>query len=174
MIDTIGTIVAIVVLFVGVPVGILWLRDRVSRARWRGRNTPVKIDAERQAYEERLLHPDWEFYQRHLQRPTPAALRDLYADRVLVLAQDLDLTEGERISTFGALDEPALLDTRAWLGFDAVAIATSDLGDPIYLRPGPSEADTVYVTHHDGGDTEVFFDSVASLLKKLRHANGNA
>jgi len=30
--------------------------------------------------EERILHPGWEFYERHLQRPAPAARREIYAD----------------------------------------------------------------------------------------------
>jgi hypothetical protein len=86
----------------------------------------------------------------------------------------LDYDDGEVINTFSALDEQGLLDTREWLGFDVVAIATSDFGDPLYLRPGRSEPDTVYITHHDGGDTEIFAESVASRLQRLRRANQKA
>src|SRR5687767_12221008 len=162
MSDTTKAILILVALLIGLPVFILWLRDRLHKSRWRRANPPEKLAADRRAYEERILRPDWAFYERHLQRPAPAALRELYADRVLVTAQGLDYTDAEQISTFEALDEKGLLETRPWLGFDAVAIATSDLGDPIYLRPGASEADTVYITHHDGGDTEVFAQSVAA------------
>jgi hypothetical protein len=42
------------------------------------------------------------------------------------------------------------------------------------LRPGGGEADTVYITHHDGGDTEVFAESVAAMVEKLRNANRTA
>jgi hypothetical protein len=45
-----------------------------------------------------------------------------------------------------ALDEQGLLETRQWFGLDAIAIATTDFDDPIYLCPGSSEADTVYIT----------------------------
>jgi hypothetical protein len=171
MSDTAKSIIGIVALLVGVPVGVLWLRDRVNRIRYRRRNTPERVAAGRRAFEERLFHPDWEFYERHLQRPAPAALRELYADRALLTAPALDYDDGEVINTFGALDERGLLDTREWLGFDAVAIATSDFGDPIYLRPGRSEPDTVYITHHDGGDTQILAESVASMLERLRRAN---
>ncbi len=174
MVEVIGTIILIVALFVGLPFGILRLRDHIKEARRRRRNPPEKVASDRRAYEERILHPDWEFYERHLERPVPPALRDLYADRALVIMQGLDYSDDERISTFGALDEQGLLDTRPWLGFEAVAIATSDIGDPIYLRPGASEADTLYITHHDGGDTEVFAESVGSMLESLRHANRRA
>jgi hypothetical protein len=77
----------------------------------------------------------------------------------------------ERITTFEPLDEQGLLDTRPWLGFDAVAIATGQFGDPIYLRPGSSEPNVVYITHHDGGDTEVFADSVGAMVEQLRLSN---
>jgi hypothetical protein len=157
--------------FIGLPLFILWLRDRVSNAIWQRRNPPGKLAADRRAYEERILCPDWEFYERHLQRPAPLALRELYADRALITAQGLNYTDADQISTFEALDERRLLDTRRWLGFDAVPIATSDFGDPIYLRPGPSEPDTVYITYHDGGDTEPFAESVAAMVESLRVAN---
>ena len=171
MSDTIKAVIFLVALLIGLPLLILWLRDRVSSVRWRRRNPPEKLAADRRAYEERILRPDWGFYERHLQRPAPSALRELYADRTLVTAQDLDYTDADRISSFEALDEQGLLDTRPWLGFDAVAIATSDFGDPIYLRPGTSETDTVYITHHDGGDTEVFAESVGVMIERLRQAN---
>ena len=174
MSDTAKSIIGLVALLVGVPVGILWLRDRVNTIRYRRRNTPEKVAAETRAFEERLFHPHWEFYERHLQRPAPAALRELFADRALLAAQGLDYDDGEVISTFGALDEQGLLDTREWLGFDVVALATSDFGDPIYLRPGRSEPDTVYITHHDGGETEVFAESVGTMLERLRRANRRA
>lgn len=174
MSDSAKSIIGIVALLVGLPAGILWLRDRVNRIRYRRRNPPEKVAAERRALEERLFHPDWEFYERHLQRPPPAALRELYADRALLTAPALDYDDGGVINTFGALDQQGLLDTREWLGFDVVAIATSDFGDPIYLRPGPSEPDTVYITHHDGGDTEVFAGSVGAMLERLRRANRSA
>lgn len=171
MSDTTKSIVFLVALFIGLPLLILWLHHRISRAIWRYRNPPEKIAAERRAYEERILRPDWAFYERHLKRPAPPALRELYADRTLVTAQGLDYSDADGISTFEALDEQGLLDTRPWLSFDAIAIATSDFGDPIYLRPGSSEPDTVYITYHDGGDTEVFAGSVAELIEKVRQSN---
>ena len=127
--------------------------------------------AERQEYEKRILEPDWEFYERHLQRPVPTALRELYADRALVTAGGLKYDKRGWINTFHPLREEGLLDTRDEMGTDIVAFATSECGDPIYLRPGASEADTVYITYHDGGETEVFAESVAAMLETLRKTN---
>ena len=62
-----------------------------------------------------------------------------------------------------------MVDTsRSPLGFDAVVIATTDFGDAVYLRPGAIEADTVYVAYLDGGDTEVFAESIEHMLVVLR------
>jgi hypothetical protein len=174
MSDTTKVVIFLVALLVGLPVFILLLRDRINKARWKRKNPPEKLAADRRVYEERLLRPDWAFYERHLQRPVPPALRELYADKTLVIGQQLVYTDAEHISTFGALDEQGFIDSRLWLGFDVVAIANSNFGDPIYLRPGNSEADTVYITYHDGGDTEVFADSVATMVNRLRDASRTA
>ena len=163
-----------IAVLVALAVGFCWLNDRFTSAMARRRNPPEKIAADRRAYEQRLLQPDWSFYERHLQRPAPQALRELFSDHVLIVTQGIDYSEDECISTFEALDEQGLIDSRPWLGFDAVAIATSDFGDPIYLRPGPAESDTVYITHHDGGDTEELAPDVATFLERLRHDNRNA
>lgn len=174
MSDTIKSVIFLAALFIGLPILILWLRDRVYRVLRRRRNPPETLAADRSAYESRILRPDWGFYERHLQRPAPPALRELYADRAFVTTQDLDYTDEARIGTFAPLDEKGLLETRQWLGFDAIAIATTDFGDSIYLRPRSSDADAVYITHHDGGDTEVFAESVAAMVERLRHENRGA
>jgi len=171
MTETAKSVVFLIALYVGLPLLILWSRDRISGALWRRRNPPEKLAADRRLYEERILRPDFQFYERHLQRPAPPALRELYASRDLVTSQSLNYSDSNGISTFEALDEQGLLATRSWLGFDAIAIATSDLGDPIYLRPGSAESNKVYVTYHGGGDTAVFAESVPDMIQRLRHAN---
>ena len=60
---------------------ILLLKDRISDALRRRRNPPEKLAAEIRT---RLLQTDWTFYERHLQRPAPAALRELYSDMALI------------------------------------------------------------------------------------------
>lgn len=156
--------------FVIIGLPSLWfaLKGRFSL---RAEPSPEQLAAERQALEERLLRPDWAFYERHLQRPAPKALRELYASRALLTADVIEYPGENGISTFEPLDEQGLLDASEEPGTDVVPIATSDCGDPIYLRPGPSEPDTLYITCHDGGDTEVFAESVAAMLEKLRQAN---
>lgn len=171
MTDTALAVLLCAGLFVGLPLVILVLRDRAGAALWNRRNPPEKLAAERRDYEARLVDPDWEFYERHLQRPAPAALHELFADRRLIVVQDIDLGEGEVISTFNPIDEAGLIDSRPWLDFDVVAIATTDSGDSIYLRPGATESDAVYITHHDGGDTAQLAPDVSAFVQRLRHAD---
>lgn len=171
MSDTIPTVLAIALIFVGLPLLILRIRDGVSRVQRDHRNPPETQAAARHAYEQRILRPDWECVERHLQRPVPQALRDLYADRALVISRDLQYSTDFSISTFETLDEQAIAEDTAWLEPEAVVFATTDTGDPIYLRSGSSESDTVYVTYHDGGDTEIFATSVAQMLQVLRQAS---
>jgi hypothetical protein len=174
VIDILITALMLLALFIGAPVLFLILRDRVELVLWRRRNPPEKLEADRRAWEERLLQPDWDFYERHLQRPAPKALRELFADDQFIVTQVIEYGEDEVISTFNALDGQGLAESRDWLGFDAVAIATNDFGDLIYLRPGPSESDAVYITYHDGGSSEQLAPDVSTFVHSLRHVKRNA
>src|SRR5262245_16345289 len=166
MADAVITVLVIVLLFIGLPVCLLRIIDRKRTGRARHQSgSPV---AEREAYERRILAPDWLCVERHLRRPPPQALRDLYADRSLIIRRDLQYDDDRLVSTFEPLDEEAMIKTSQSLEFDAVVIATTDFGDSVYLRPGATEADTVHVTYHDGGDTEVFAESTDQMLIVLR------
>jgi hypothetical protein len=127
-----------------------------------------ELEAAIATWREQLLRPDWAFYEKHLQRPVPAALRELFADRELLLGEacpdDLD------INCFNPIVEQSLIGPVEGLNHDLVAFATSSCGDAIYLRPGATEANKVYITYHDGGDTEVFAESVDVILAKFRAA----
>ncbi len=155
-------------LVIGLPS--LWYALRGSFTE-RSEVSVEEIEEDRRSYLERMTQHDWAFYERHLQRPVPRALRELFADPALVPAGGLKYPGGCRINTFELLNENGLIETCALVRSEVVAIATTDVGDPIYLRPGPAEPDTVYITHHDGGDTEVFAESVAAMVKNLRQAN---
>lgn len=150
---------------IGLPA--LWFalkgRFTLRAAPWAG-----QLATDRRAFEERLLRPDWEFYARHLQRPVPPALRALYADPALVTSAGFDYHDRLTIGTFSPIEEAALLDAFEPGGREVVPIAASDCGDPIYLRAGPGEANAVYVTYRDNGDTEVLAESVDVFAQRVR------
>ena len=78
------------------------------------------------------------------------------------------MSDDQTISAFQPLDDEAIREATDALGFEAVPIATTDVGDMVYLRPGAAEGDTLYVTYHDGGGTEVFAGSVEAMKAALR------
>jgi hypothetical protein len=163
----IGILVCVSLLFVATlaAVFVLMLRDRIFGASaWQPPAT-----AERIAYEARIIKPDWPFYERHLGRPVPVALRELYRDRELILSGGFQYDEAHYISTFEPLDAAALLETSDFVGFDILPFANSD-GDMIYLRPGPGEPGTVFITYHDGGDTGELAPDVSTFLQCSRGA----
>ena len=158
-----------IVVLVALAVGFCWLNDRFMDVMWRWRNPPEKQAAEQRAHEARITNPDWAFYERHLQRPAPASLRELYSDQRLLLSCGIDFDESHRISSFQPLDPAGLVETRDLLGFDVVPFADSE-GDLIYLRPGPTEKNAVYILYHDGSDTEELAADVSLFVGKVRQA----
>jgi hypothetical protein len=172
MADTVITVLILILLFIGLPVFLLRVIDRKRIGRARQRQTSASDSAERETHERRILAPDWVCVERHLRRPPPRPLRDLYADRRLVTQRDLEYDNDRRISTFEPLDEEAMADASQALGFDAVVIATTDFGDSIYLQPGAGEANVVRVAYHDGGDINVFAESMEGMMDilKRRHS----
>lgn len=132
-------------------------------------STPEELAAAQKKYEEQLLNPDWGFYERHLKRPVPTALRQLYADRQLITMQDIHADAGGDypINEFMPIDEENVTELGE-TNLEIFAIAINECGDPIYLRSGASEPDKVYVTYHDGGETEVLAESVEAFVEKLK------
>lgn len=146
------------------------------RYAWRGRFnsgeaiSPEKLAELRAERERYIRQPDWEFLESHLARQVPSALKELYEDLNLVLSEDLDYSEICSICFFESISHDGIWkDSR--LGYDPFVFAMSNFGDPIYLKPGPDETDAVYITYHDGGDTETLASSMEDFLIRLRAAN---
>lgn len=148
------------------------VRDRISNVLWKRKNPPEKIAAERRAYESRIGSPDWHFYEQHLQRGVPVDLRRLFDNRALTLSKNIVSYGDQELSSIAPLDSEALIETQEWIGFDVVPFATNITGDPIYLKPGPDEGNAVYITYHDGGDTEEIAPHISDFVRQLeiRHA----
>jgi hypothetical protein len=139
----------------------LMARDRFNAARWRRRNPPERIAEERRRLERRLVTPDWLFYAEHLQRPVPAALVSWFANaRGVTETYAFD----DYLIEFVPIDPEALRDR--WVVAGVVAFAESN-GDPIYLKPGAGADESVFITFHDGGDTELLAGSVEQFLAGL-------
>lgn len=166
MSDTIASIAActtLMVAIVALAVGILKVLDSASDAYFAYYDTPERRSTERIAREARLLRPDWRFYEQHLQRSIPSAVRALYADHRLLFSVGLQYDDIHDITEFCPLDSESLVQPHELMTFDVLPLATSE-GDVIYLRPGATESDVVYVTYHDGGDTGELAPDPATFL----------
>jgi hypothetical protein len=152
--------------FVGLAIRLLWIQDKLTFA-WaeksREKDAELLLSA-RVEIERQLQNPDWAFYEEHLQRAVPTALKALYAQPELILAQDLKIPDENAIGAFGPINRSNMIDAHEMGGFDIVPIATTDVGDPIFLCPGPNESDSIYIAHHDGGDIEPLAPSVSEFI----------
>ena len=169
MLFEIFVIAPLMVICLLAAIGALAVRDWIDEAfRWR-RETPERLAAVTLAQERRLLTPDWAYYERHLQRAVPEAIRQLYRDRELILSGGFRYDEFHDITSFEAIDSQSLLETRDFMGFDAIPLASSE-GDIIYLRPGRDESDAIYITYHDcaGDDTSEFAPDAELFVQRLR------
>jgi hypothetical protein len=142
---------------------------------WKGRftlrpePTQEELEAAERAREEELLSPDWSFYEAHLQRRVPPALKVLYSEREMMTLSYVGYREPWMIGMFNPLRKESLVETKDHLGVDIVPIAWSHCGDPIFLRPGKGEADKVYVAlHDDPGQVEVLAGSVEEMVERMR------
>jgi cell wall assembly regulator SMI1 len=162
----------ILVLFL-LAAGVLWVMDRISNAWWKIKNPPEKLEALHKAVENRLLHPDWEFYEKHLMRSVPEELRILFANHD-ILKSDFNIEFDDiYITSFEPIDSEGYVDSQKWGVKNIVAFASMD-GDQIYLRPGEKENNAVYITYHNGGDTEVLFPDIADFVRRVQASYRNA
>ncbi|MGB0744539.1 MAG: hypothetical protein ACPGSB_08430 [Opitutales bacterium] len=170
--DTAITIFFLIGIFVILPLGLLFLRDRISDFFWKKRNPPEKLEADRKEYEIKILSPDWSFYENHLSRSVPGELKELWSDSTLVTSGGFDYDGENWVSTFNPLSEETLIEHKQVFEREIVPILTTGFGDPVYLKPGATEVNRLYITYHDGGDTEVFEEDITSFVKKLKSQPG--
>jgi hypothetical protein len=108
--DIVLAILAICLLFLGLPVLLLWVRDRVRDAR--RRRTPEQIQADALAYRQRLLSPDRLAVETQMRGFVPERLAALYDDQATVLSTSFEIRPpqlgpkefGEFIEDFLPLD----------------------------------------------------------------------
>lgn len=156
--------VAVLVAFFALAIFLLMFKDRASALVSRVKNPPEKVAAERAAFEQRLRSPDWAFYEEHLQRSPPATLREIFSSESLLSCSH---HFSDYYVTFSPIDRAAL--NEAWVMPGVVAFADSD-GDPIFLKPGASSPDTVFIAFHDGGGIEELAPNIAAFVGGLRNA----
>ena len=114
--------------------------------------------------ESRVRAPDWGFLESQLQRPVPPALQALFRSNFISAPA---LYFGETYLFLSPIDCAALDEN--WVLRGVVPFAYSE-ADPIYLKPGPTTANAVFITYHDGNDTEELAPSIEAFTAGLRVA----
>ena len=87
--DATLTLLFILTLFLLLPGCILWLRDRIFRSS--RKRAAEQVQAQAQAYRERLLHPQQAQVEAEAGLLLPQRLITMYADKELVLNEEFDI-----------------------------------------------------------------------------------
>lgn len=143
---------------------LLFGRDRAAAALWKRRNPPQVRAARDQAFRLRLMAPNWDLLASTLRRPVPDALVRWFGQPERV--GSYYYFDGLYVA-FLPIDRAALSEQLAYV--DVLPFAHSD-GDLIHLAAGEHSPDAVFITYHDGGDTEQLAPSVESFLQRLKEA----
>jgi len=144
----------------------------------RVRPSPEKIEADRMTYAERLRRPDWAFYEQHLQRPVPEALKRCYADRDLISRCGFEFElDGKThyILEFQAIDAQGLIEAKEYYHLDIIPFAHGE-AEAYYLRPGLNESNAVYSVFeespYDSPEEEPEAEDVSRFLTRLQKSQG--
>ena len=168
MTDILATLLAIGILFVAVPVLLLWIWDMSTRT------SPAQRDADSHAFLERLRRPDYTALQDHFGRPLPDALRSLYENKEEVVRQDFEMApslqadEDQRwyIAFYQPADAQAVRD--AWPGCEeCFAFANDGSGNDYLVDPRVPDPPVRFHDHETGEFTPVC-DQVSEFLNWQR------
>jgi hypothetical protein len=156
MSDTIITIVVIAGIFVGLPVGILIVKD------WLQRPSPEKLAEHTRRFTERLLHPDLPAIEKHFGGPLPRTIHDLYANTAELQRGDFEVaataTADEEDRWFIAFYQPADAESlrESWPGTESLfAFASDGAGNEYVIDPRGSDPSVRFHDHETGEFTPV-------------------
>ena len=125
-----------------------------------------KMNERSQAYwqrlQEQVLQPDWVFYEKHLQRAVPTAMKELFDNRRLLEAGFA--WDRKPLNSFMPLCSNWEVEVD---GFDLVPFARIE-GEVVFLKPGATEKNAVYIWYHDGGDgPELLCNDITDFVKRI-------
>ena len=149
---------------IGTGILVLTMSDAASALVRRVRNPPAVLEARREAFEIRTRSPDWNLYEAHLERSVPQALTELFCSKYLSAPA---LYFNDMRLFLAPIDASALQEN--WIAPGMLPFAYSE-ADPIYLRPGAAASNAVFITYHDGNDTEQLSPTIEAFAATIRAA----
>jgi SMI1 / KNR4 family (SUKH-1) len=155
--ETAKAIVAILTLFIGVPVVIATLMDKFTLRPGKPRRTNQELEQE-------LLEPQWDVLSKRLGGPPSDALRALYENKSKLLRREFELPSidpGETHYVAGFL--PARLETLGDFNLSKghFPFASDGCGNVYTVLWG---TDNVYFWDHEGGEEQEVGQSLAEFF----------
>jgi hypothetical protein len=151
MSDTVITVVVLIVIFIGLPVGLLLAWD------WFKRPSKKKIEEHSRQFTERLQHPDFPAVEKHFGRALPKCVQALYADPEELLRGDLevapvpDAAPDHRwyVAFYQPADGQSARDT--WPGLEKYfAFADDGSGNGYLIDPRNEDPPVLFHDHETG------------------------
>lgn len=134
--------------------GIVWIFHRMT-------GEDVRRQQLREAEKRRFRTPDWQFFQNHLGRPIDPALVQMYSAHDISEWSEVQLKDRE--VRLCAIDSESISDGAAEIfGHEVVPLAFDDCGQVVYLKPGESASDAVYI--YDADEERVLFESIKEYV----------
>lgn len=113
--------------------------------------TRREVEERQRLWDERLQNPDWDFYERYLERPVPSILKERYGEPKEFL---LPFPDGEDLDGhWSPIHAAEMIFTRgAQADFDLLPFAWGTEGGFLFLLPGEEATDRIYQTDSDEGE----------------------
>ena len=151
--DAILTVIAILGIFVALPILILWLRDKVF-------NRPItkeQVDEYSRRFQKRLANPDFAVLEQHFGCELPAPLRQLYANSDELARNDFEIVppEGQNLTgpAYVAFYNPADAESLKHTFHDAgtyFAFADDGFGNAYLIDPRKPDPPVLFHDHETG------------------------
>jgi hypothetical protein len=162
--DILLTIVAILAIFVGLPLFILWVRDRVTAP---GRK---KRAEESRRFRQRLREPDLDAVARHFKCTLPESLTDLYGNPeelsrdFFKVARSIDAPEDGWWHVAFYLPADSESCKTIWPGTETYFSFASDVfGDEYLVDPTQADPPVKYYWH-ESGEIDHVCDSLSEFM----------
>lgn len=173
-VETLKTVITILVLGLGYPIFILWLIGRHLHPKL----SEEELKENARKFEQRLLNPNIELVESHFGKALPAAIVELYANRDEILRDNFVVLSseeaGEELACFIGFYEPCDagsvgLSRPGCEGY--FSFADDGCGNQYMVIPGDEDSPVLFFDHEGGEITEVC-KSISEFMAWPRRESG--
>ena len=163
--DEVTTVIAIIAIFVGLPVALLVARD------WCARSSRKEVEAFSRRFAQRLHNPNLAAIEKYFGHPLPPAIHALYANQDELMREDFEVAASERaggderwyVANYQPADEQSVRDT--WPGWsEYFAFADDGCGNGYLVDPKQTDP-PVFFHDHETGEMLRVCDRLSEFMK---------